>query len=286
MKKNFKYIYEFIFIFMVLFMIMVYYNKNKLLLCNSYEYFNSITHENINKKQDIFIIYYAFINPINHWKDIIIGQLNDIKDSGIILNTSHNINLEIIFSSDSMDNINDAIAITNDFFKDIAFNKYNIIIINDNLYEYPGISHLYKKGVENPDALLMYFHTKGMSFHNNAGRINDEIKLTRYTLFYWEKIINIFNDKEHINKITLACSEEGWGWFNFFWVRGSYLKNCDEPIITDNRYYYESWLGRAKKNGSYTDCYNLLTPDVPYYDPYAALNYLSNLKIITKFDKF
>jgi len=280
MKKNFNYVYKIIFILVFIYTTMFYYYNNKLCLCN--EYFDLITHDNKNKKHDIFIIYYVFINPINNWKDIIIGQLKDIKDSGIICDTFHNINLEIILSSYSMDNINDAIVIINDFFKDIAFNKYNIITINDNLYEYPGILHLYTKGVENPDALFIYFHSKGMSFHNNVGRITDEIKLTRYTLFYWEKIINIFNDKEHINKITFPCSVEGWGWFNFFWVRGSYLKNCNKPIITNDRYYYESWLGLEMKNSSYKDCYNFLSPDVPYYKPEEAARYLHKLEIITK----
>jgi hypothetical protein len=284
MKKNSEYIYI-ILIFMVMTMDMFYKYKYKLIQTNTNININKKNDIfNINKKNDIFIIYYIFINPNNNWKDIIIGQLKDIKDSGIICNTFHNINLLILLSSCSMDNINDAIAIINDFFKDIAFNKYNIKTTNDNLYEYPGIFHLYTKGVENPDALLLYFHSKGMSFHNNVGRITDEIKLTRYMLFYWKKIINIFNDKKHINKISLACSDEGWGWFNFFWVRGSYLKNCDEPIITDYRYYYESWLGRAMKNSSYTDCYNLLTPDVPYYKAEDAAHYLHNLEIITQND--
>jgi hypothetical protein len=284
MKKNLKNIYKLIFLFIFIFIfIFIFYNNNNNNNNNKLVECNSTTDKNINKKQDIFIIYFVFINPINNWKDIIIGQLEDMKDSGIISNTFHNINLEIVLSSCSMDNINECVVIMNDFFKDIAFNKYNIIIINDNLYEYSGILHLYKKGVENPDALFLYFHSKGMSFHNNIGRITHEIKLTRYILFLWEKIINIFNDKEHINKITLACSFHGWGWFNFFWVRGSYLKNCDEPIITNDRYYYESWLGM--KHSSYTDCYNLLSPDVTSYTPIEALIYLDNLQIITKFDK-
>lgn len=42
--------------------------------------------------------------------------------------------------------MDEAVTITNDFFKNISYNKYNIITINDNLYEYPGILHLYKKG--------------------------------------------------------------------------------------------------------------------------------------------
>ena len=65
--------------------------------------------------------------------------------------------------------------------------------------------------------------------------------------------------------------------FNFFWVRGSYLKKCNKPIITNDRYYYETWLG-SLENSSYTDCYNLLSPNVNYYNSEKAIQYLINLE--------
>ena len=279
--KNIFFIALFVFVFIFVYYYELMLNNiilsNQLILSNELILSNQLILSNELPQQKIFIIYYVFINPNNNWKEIIIGQFNDIKDSGMIFNTFHNINLEIILSSCYINITNEAVTITNDFFKDISFNKYNIIIVNDNLYEYPGISHLYTKGLENEDALFVYLHSKGMSFHNNIGRIKSNIILTQYMLFFWGKIINIFNNKKHINKITLTFSQTGFAWFNFFWVRGSYLKKCNKPIITNDRYYYESWLG-SLENSSYTDCYNLLSPNVNYYNPDKAMQYLINLE--------
>ena len=140
MKENICFVFIIILLYKVL-------NINNKKNCYLYEYFNEITDIAINKQYDIFIIYYGFINPNNNWKDIIIGQFTDIKDSKIIFNNFYNVRLEIVLSSNSQDIIDEAVTITNDFFKNISYNKYNIITINDNLYEYPGILHLYKKGV-------------------------------------------------------------------------------------------------------------------------------------------
>ena len=35
---------------------------------------------------------------------------------------------------------------------------------------------------------------------------------------------------------------------NFWWARASYLAGCPRPILTSERYYYESWLG-LRENG-------------------------------------
>jgi hypothetical protein len=118
-----------------------------------------------------------------------------------------------------------------------------------------------------------------MVYHRNSGRIQLEMRLTQHTLFSWEKVVDILKNNNNINKVSLACSSKGWGWYNFFWVKGSYLKNCIEPIKTTNRYYYESWLGLNGSN-TFEDCYNLINPDIKHYNNIEVERALSRLKVL------
>ena len=234
-----------------------------------------------NKKQDIFIVYYAFINPINHWRDIIIGQLQDIKNSGILQdNKNCNVNLDIVLSGKFIDLV-DATIMIETFFKEQSYKHYKIHTINDNLYEYPGINQLYIRSIDNPGALFLYLHSKGMAFHRNEGRIINEVKLTPNIVFPWKKIIQVFKTHKHVNKVTIASSDQGWGWYNFFWARGTYLRTCEKPIISDNRHYYESWVGFTGSN-TYKDCYNIIEPHKEYYTAHEADRLLENLEVDVK----
>ena len=68
------------------------------------------------------------------------------------------------------------------------------------------------------------------------------------------------------------------GWFNFYWVKASYLRKCVEPIKSHDRYYYESWVGIHGSN-TYEDCYNLISPETKHYEPHDAMYLLSRLSI-------
>lgn len=231
--------------------------------------------------QYIFIVYYVFINPYNDWKSIVTGQLNDIVASKILnMHTdTYHVNLDIVISCHSVDLIEVARTMIEEFFMRIAISNYTIVYASDNnFFEYPGIYQLYSRGCSNPDAICLYLHTKGMVFNMNCGRVLCEIGLTRNLLHSWEKTVGILNLNKHINKATIACSTNGWGWFNFFWVKGSYLKECKEPIKSSDRYYYESWVGRYGSN-TYEDCYNMINDEVKYYEPDDASMLLPSLKI-------
>ena len=52
-----------------------------------------------------------------------------------------------------------------------------------------------------------------------------------------------------------AQHKKNFIWFNFFWVRGTYLNTCENPIISDNRYYYELWSESG--NNEMGQVYNL-----------------------------
>lgn len=201
---------------------------------------------------NLHIIYYVYVTNQLNWRCIVKGQIEDIIYSNL-LQFSY---LHICLSGD-YDVIIDAKSMIQDM---LSFEKKTLvefIIEEKNLYEYPGIHTLYKIAKENPDHIFFYMHSKGVSHDNiSENRSNINIYLTRMTLWNYSKVKKIFNNRPQINKIGLFPSTKGWIWYNFFWVRGSYLVSCYEPVISSKRHYYESWLGISGKNGC-SDCYSL-----------------------------
>ena len=111
-------------------------------------------------------------------------------------------------------------------------------------------------------------HTKGMVFHGTNGRISIEIEILRNTIKYWNYIFNIFKNYSFIDKAGLFPDHTGIIWFNFFWIRGSFLKKLDPPIITNDRYYYE--VGVIKNKNNENNCFNLLSLDLNRINPWNA----------------
>ncbi len=213
------------------------------------ESFWSYRYKNIDES-NVYIVYFIYINPDRNWKLILEGQMNDIKDTNILENNK----LFIVISSNNENNINEAKNIVNTIFKGFNHN-IEFSIEPRNLFEYPGIKKVYDLAIKNKDKLFIYFHSKGMVFHENSKRNEIEEKLTKNTFKNWHKTISIFKNNSNIHKIGLLPSDSGFIWYNFWWARGEYINKLEEPIISEDRYYYEVWLSKLKKvkcNDSYS----------------------------------
>ena len=104
-------------------------------------------------------------------------------------------------------------------------------------------------------------HTKGMVYHDKPGRINSEIRILRNTIKNWKYILNIFKNYSFIDKAGLFPDHSGIIWYNFFWIRGSFLKQLEPPKKTnEDRYYYETGYILNKNNEN--NCLNLITYDL------------------------
>lgn len=196
-------------------------------------------------KQQINIVYYAYIKDINASKKIIFEQLKELKETGILFHAKLYICLTFdnCFSEEYIDEIKEILTDCNVEFSTSFINQF----------EYPGIKKVWELAHQYPDSLLLYFHSKGMVFSNPTGkRIFHERCLFNHVIKKWKYILKIFEDK-NINKAGYMCSKKGLCWFNFWWVKASYFFNLKEPIITTDRYYYEHYLAA----GIDKDCYNL-----------------------------
>jgi hypothetical protein len=71
-----------------------------------------------------------------------------------------------------------------------------------------------------------------------------EKTLTTGLFHNYNETIQLFDNYSEVMKATLFPSNihgQNFCWLNFYWARGTYLITCENPIITDDRYYYERW---------------------------------------------
>lgn len=122
----------------------------------------------------------------------------------------------------------------------------NVIIecYYENEYEYRGIKKIWELGqIHNKsNDILLYFHSKGVT-HNSSYEVN---KNDCYNIILEdiEKIKEIFTIFPKIDKVGYSIGGIGWLWYNFWYVRGSYIKNVEQPIKTTRRHYYEDYISR------------------------------------------
>lgn len=88
-----------------------------------------------------------------------------------------------------------------------------------------------------------------------SGRSPREIVLTYLTFKNYKNILKLFDDNSKLMKIGAFPKREYepndkkgcFMWFNFFWIRASYVRELSEPIKTDDRFYYEYWCTKMKE---------------------------------------
>lgn len=200
--------------------------------------------------QGVKIVYFAWINPQARWNEIIGGQLIQLKNTGLL--EVSDFHAHLVASSEHLDSATTLVT-------SIIPNAV-IHTSEKNEYEYRGIHRVWKLAQDSmqPDDIYLYFHSKGMSY--NRGRDLLERLIFQEVIESWKQCLQIFETRSDINKIGHAASEQGYVWWNFWWVRGSYLRQCVEPIISSDRYYYETWLHlklSQDKPSSYRECYSL-----------------------------
>lgn len=226
---------------------------------NSNSAFN-VNKFNTNDSKNIQMVYYIYINPNKNWRPNILGQLDDIKNCSLLSDLS-NI-LHCVICAHTQDLIDEVVHLINKELMPLHLSsrQVNFTTTKDNNAEYPGILKLHELSHIHPNDLFIYIHSKGMS-HPHEERLSLEKTLLQSLVNPWQQVKQIFENNQQIKKAGLFPSPEGWIWFNFFWVRGDYIKDqCREPLkkTLEEKWYYENWIGRE---GSKTaeDCFSLIT---------------------------
>lgn len=195
----------------------------------------------------ISIVYFAnlFVNPV-HGHQLIIEQMTDLVHTGLLSQISH---IHIVLSVPSSYNTTFlTIKLTYMLGQKVVFHKNN-----EDCYEYPGIQLVYSLANQNHSSThyILYFHSKSMSRYKGV-REEFEKSLHSTVIAPWKHVLSIFNNHPSIDKIGWSASEYGFMWYNYWWVRSSYIVKVESPVKTSRRHYYEDWLCRVllDKNGN------------------------------------
>jgi hypothetical protein len=205
----------------------------------------------------ITVVQNAFLWPASDWRVIFGGQLRDLRDSGLV----HCAAVHIVLSAPhgTVDHnhakmeglLSEARILAYSIMpRKVAASRVGAIVttVHENSFEHPGLHHLWLlaqslSAEEAAKHVFLYFHTKGMVFHNPPGvRLPEELFMVDRTIRPWRDVVDIFQGNQTVSRIAVWPSHQGYLWQNFFWVRASYVVLLEEPRRTSWRDYFETWV--------------------------------------------
>lgn len=210
----------------------------------------------------IAVVYNAFFNPLVDWRPIVGGQLRALAESDI----SRHAIIYIVFSVPGrVTNMtdDDLRALLNEA-RHMAANVLPAVSGNDrrtgsiihcirenSAWEYHGMFTLWMiSQTMPPNALLLYMHTKGMTHGKPHGaRYAEELVMFDGTVKNWREYVTAFVTT-NATRAGLWCSDTGFVWITFFWVRASYARRVEVLHYPHDRFFYEQWVGIRAMHGS------------------------------------
>ena len=216
----------------------------------------------------LFIIYYIYVNSNVNWKIIVEGQIEDLVSKDL-----HHSKIHFVICSNNQENIDNCISFIET--KNLPLKEFTTT--TENNFEYPGLLKLHQLGKQFPDDYFLYLHSKGMCFGNNGDRNLYEKHILQNTIKYPEYIKYLFENLK-VDKAGLFPDVSGIIWFNFFWISGKFLNTIPEPVVSTDRYYYETGV----INGG--SCFNLLSYNFKKVTQFDAIKCFKSFKNNNYFD--
>ena len=219
--------------------------------------------EFIENKPLIEIVYFAYLLP-TRWEEIVKEQLSHLK-SQKLYEEAVNIYMTVISNNEELNKLKNLLS--------IEYPKIKLKnIMTENVYEYSGIKTLFDISQEysKKDTIILYFHSKGMTsgkeYNENElyNPHNTRRVLSKYTIENYEEYLNEFIINPNLDIGGIIPHNDGFIYFNFFWIRSSYIKNyCIEPYISEDRFIWEVWFGNHLKIHKIKDI-NSYSPFIKY----------------------
>jgi hypothetical protein len=176
---------------------------------------------------NITIAYNIYVWPEQNWKFIVSSQLQDLEAAGI----DSCAQMLIAVSVPEKHKKKTYLELQTLMQQAVSFvrghragRKAIIIQEHHNAHEYPAIHSIYRIANNESDEvahnhLFVYFHTKGMVNH---GLLTTRVDRSIFdaTFVPWRALAQHFLAYDDIRAATWMPSKPGWGWYNFWWVRG------------------------------------------------------------------
>ena len=124
-------------------------------------------------------------------------------------------------------------------------NKLEIRLFESSHFEHQGIRTLWNESVSSDDEdILVYAHCKSLSEINQTKEVSHFSKVcSEIILRNLGTIHSLLKTFDSVEKVGISQGGNGWMWHNFFAAKARYLKTRPEPLLMNDRYYYEGWLG-------------------------------------------
>ena len=200
----------------------------------------------------IKIVYFAYLKP-EAWLPIVTEQLDALYRITNLYETS-TIFMSVIDETDGQTQLKQLNILLSEKYSKIQL----INIFSENVYEYPGIKTVYELSSNSNNEYILYFHSKGMMSHQHSTR---QI-LFEYNIRTYENIIEEMEKDLAIDISSFIPCTSGFGYFNFWWARSSYIYNyCSKPEVSDSylkhgRFSWEMWLGNHYSSKRFIKTYS------------------------------
>lgn len=230
---------------------------------------HSVATANHTHDKNVFVFYFVFIpERFGHWTWLVTAQLKDLKATGLLDVASLNV---IAATSSTSPTADEDMMSLGRIVKEIAGTSATVTPHYENRYEYWGLHSMWEKAMsQNPqqrkDSVFLYMHSKGMVNHGNmtqAKRAATDGPLFKHVIEPWRDVLFRFKTVPQLEKAGFTITRGGYVYFNYIWVRSSYVTRLEAPIERPlvakpggggggmatmqnvTRYYYEHWIAHT-----------------------------------------
>ena len=180
------------------------------------------------------IVGYIHIYVVNHWKEIVEGQVERINNSGLI---------------EAVDRIYYSVVGDCNYF--INKNKYYLLqcSIDMALTELFTLNTIRKRALVNPDHKLFYIHTKGVTRPNEKCIQDWRLYMEYFCIDQWPYCLEALDHADTVGVNIRRYGKKRHHYSgNFWWANSSYIKTLPELSEVGygrkvNRWDGEFWIG-------------------------------------------
>jgi hypothetical protein len=218
----------------------------------------------------IKIVYFAWLCP-GIWEPIVTEQLDSLKVLPLY-DLANEIYMSVIADNVELEKLKLLI--------NQKYSKIQLInVFQENVYEYPGFKTLYEIADNSDNTYLLYFHSKGMmSNMHHIRRI-----LFKNIISNYQEVLDVFDKDRTLDVVCSIPSARGFAYYNFFWVKSSYIFNygskpeCTPEYIRYDRWTWEYWLGYDYSSKPFVKTYSPLIKYNYAYDTVFATEIMTCL---------
>ena len=166
----------------------------------------------------ISVVYHCYL--VGNWKEIVTGQLNRLKSSGLYDFADI---IEVTVNLDKTDKSE---------FEEIIlkYSKLNVEYFTENHAEYPGIKKVRELALNN-DKTISQEKIENIQQWKEC--------LEFFLIDKWRESVELLDSYDNVG---VTCNG-GWYWGNFWWSQSSHIKKTPEVGLW-GRWDYEAWLNR------------------------------------------